>query len=79
MKRPEHLHWESTESSDTMTDRHVTAVEFRSLLRRELDDALAAIRPDQLTLIEINDLLAILRPAVARVRSGRSVTPPADT
>lgn len=63
-----------------MIDRHATAVEFRSRLRHELHDVLAAVRPDQLTLIEMGEVLAILRPAAERVRqrSGRSANPPRD-
>lgn len=49
-------------------DRTDSAVEYRQRLRDELAQLLSVLRPDQFTLIELNALLDIMRPAAARTR-----------
>ena len=44
-------------------DRHPVAVEERRELDAELCDLLTPVRPEDFTLTELRDLLAIIRPA----------------
>lgn len=47
-------------------DRVSHAVEFREQLRDELAQLWSTIRPEQLTLIELQESVAILRPVAQR-------------
>lgn len=52
-------------------DRTNGAVEYRRLLCTDLHQLLDAVRPEQLTLTELRDMIAILHPAATRVRERR--------
>jgi hypothetical protein len=49
-------------------DRTTGAVEYRRRLCTELHQLLDTVRPEQLTLTELNDTIDLLRPAADRVR-----------
>lgn len=56
-----------------MMDRITSAVEYRRTLDTELSQLLDTVRPEQLTLTEVRDTIAIWRSAAERVRERHRV------